>query len=247
MINAGLLTGLKCENERAHSARSKETIHSMIALSSGQTTQNIKRIRPAYSMAWEESCYKTKSTKQLSQNDMSSSEPSCPKCKNQMERRFKEGRKLKPNQNYFFSQWDFCRSCGHVQHYEKYKTKVTRSQRHRGEIPKPPRRIPRMTYQQYMGSAYWKSRRERYFQTFGEACAVCGSTNEVRLHHKRYKPSTFGREPDGHLVTLCNTHHHEFHSLHGVEGDMMRKTDIYIQHARQLQGFEEEQKFISQL
>jgi len=46
----------------------------------------------------------------------------CPKCDQEMERR-----KHRPNEiahlskPYYFSEWDYCKNCRHVQHYEKFK------------------------------------------------------------------------------------------------------------------------------
>lgn len=44
----------------------------------------------------------------------------CPKCHNPMQRR----KRVKPpiDKTYFFTEWDYCRNCRHVQHYEKYKS-----------------------------------------------------------------------------------------------------------------------------
>ena len=46
----------------------------------------------------------------------------CPKCGREMERRShrptEKSYLLKP---YHYSEWDYCKPCGHVQHYEKYK------------------------------------------------------------------------------------------------------------------------------
>lgn len=44
----------------------------------------------------------------------------CPKCLKPMERR---KRILPPkNKSYFFTEWDYCKLCSHVQHYEKFKS-----------------------------------------------------------------------------------------------------------------------------
>lgn len=44
----------------------------------------------------------------------------CPKCGEVMERR---ERKLAPkNKTYFFTEWDYCTNCSHVQHYEEFKS-----------------------------------------------------------------------------------------------------------------------------
>lgn len=47
----------------------------------------------------------------------------CPKCKISMERR----KRTKPPTNgksYFYTEWDYCPKCSHVQHYEQYKSGV---------------------------------------------------------------------------------------------------------------------------
>ena len=43
----------------------------------------------------------------------------CPHCKRSMQRR---KHKDKPkNENYYFTEWDYCQPCGHVQHYDHFK------------------------------------------------------------------------------------------------------------------------------
>jgi len=48
--------------------------------------------------------------------------PPCPKCSRPMER-CQHGPEWqpKPMQPYYFSYWDRCKPCGHVQHYEAAK------------------------------------------------------------------------------------------------------------------------------
>lgn len=44
----------------------------------------------------------------------------CPKCGKKMERRM---HRFPPkDKNYFFTKWDFCRPCHHIQHYEEFKS-----------------------------------------------------------------------------------------------------------------------------
>lgn len=46
----------------------------------------------------------------------------CPKCNQLMERRkHKVIGEKQLTKTYYFSEWDFCKSCNHVQHYEEYK------------------------------------------------------------------------------------------------------------------------------
>jgi len=47
----------------------------------------------------------------------------CKKCGELMERR----KRIKPPKNgktYFYTEWDYCKPCGHMQHYQKYKSGV---------------------------------------------------------------------------------------------------------------------------
>lgn len=46
----------------------------------------------------------------------------CPKCRKPMERRtHKKLRSKQINAPYYFSEWDCCRPCKHIQHYEHFK------------------------------------------------------------------------------------------------------------------------------
>lgn len=46
----------------------------------------------------------------------------CPKCKGVMERRgHKEIDQKILNQPFYFTEWDYCRTCNHLQHYEEKK------------------------------------------------------------------------------------------------------------------------------
>jgi uncharacterized Zn finger protein len=47
----------------------------------------------------------------------------CPKCGKEMERR--ERTKKPKTKNYYFTEWDYCKPCGHVQHYKQYERKVS--------------------------------------------------------------------------------------------------------------------------
>lgn len=47
----------------------------------------------------------------------------CPKCSSVMERR--ERTRVPKNKAYFFSEWDYCKLCSHVQHYNEFKIYTT--------------------------------------------------------------------------------------------------------------------------
>lgn len=44
----------------------------------------------------------------------------CPKCFELMERR-KHPENWKPTHDYFFTEWDFCPKCLHIQHYREFR------------------------------------------------------------------------------------------------------------------------------
>ncbi len=50
----------------------------------------------------------------------------CPKClaKMQTVRKRPEERKFKPEQKFYFSEWDVCSVCRYIQHYEKFKVMI---------------------------------------------------------------------------------------------------------------------------
>lgn len=90
------------------------------------------------------------------------------------------------------------------------------------------RRIPLMSYRLYMGSAYWKKRKNDYFGKHGKQCAICGQKSGVTLHHKVYEAKLFGKEPDEHLVALCPHHHKEFHDNFTLSANMQKDTNDYV-------------------
>ncbi|QEA10829.1 HNH endonuclease [Mycobacterium phage Weirdo19] len=67
-------------------------------------------------------------------------------------------------------------------------------------------------YFRYMNSAAWRARQARYFATHPERCALCGSGDEVELHHHTYR--RLGAELDEDLTALCAAHHAEVHDYH---------------------------------
>jgi hypothetical protein len=104
----------------------------------------------------------------------------------------------------------------------------------RGKRSKHKRKIPLMSYRQYIGSAYWKKRKNDYFGKYGKKCAVCGQKNGVTLHHKKYDNKLNGKEPDDFFVALCGKHHGEFHQNHKLKTDMQLSTDLYVHTMKQV-------------
>lgn len=45
----------------------------------------------------------------------------CPKCKKPMDRK-KHPLHWKNTKNYYYTEWDHCKNCQHIQHYEEFKS-----------------------------------------------------------------------------------------------------------------------------
>lgn len=56
----------------------------------------------------------------------------CPKCGQPMQHReHKQGDTKILKQPFYFREWDYCRPCGHIQHYEHYKVYNKSGERHK--------------------------------------------------------------------------------------------------------------------
>jgi hypothetical protein len=71
----------------------------------------------------------------------------------------------------------------------------------------------RVMYETYLTSPRWEATKRRYYaQTGRHACAACGSTDQVQLHHKTYE--RLGHELLGDLTPLCEPCHAGVHEIH---------------------------------
>lgn len=66
------------------------------------------------------------------------------------------------------------------------------------------------SYQDYLQSDYWKKKRDWILEAKGNCCEVCGSHNNLEVHHKDY--SSVGNENQHDVQVLCKTHHQEAHN-----------------------------------
>lgn len=61
----------------------------------------------------------------------------------------------------------------------------------------------------------WEARKRRYYLTHERVCAKCGYSRKksaIHLHHLYYTAS-MGREPDDHLMAVCDWCHQGIHNL----------------------------------
>ena len=67
------------------------------------------------------------------------------------------------------------------------------------------------SYEEYLASPAWSTRKEAYAKTFPKKCYVCGETGILHLHHVCY--DRLGSELDSDLIWLCEADHALVHSL----------------------------------
>lgn len=75
--------------------------------------------------------------------------------------------------------------------------------------------VDRLGYREYIQSAAWRSKRERYWSSgLPKECYVCGGPRRpgMHLHHRTYK--NLGNERLMDLVPVCPPCHDLVHALH---------------------------------
>jgi 5-methylcytosine-specific restriction endonuclease McrA len=82
--------------------------------------------------------------------------------------------------------------------------------RRRNRKPKLPLFVG--TYHEYIQSPQWAAKREKVFRIHGRKCCVCGSTNDLRVHHKTYK-RLYRENPRDDLEVRCEGCHANEHEL----------------------------------
>ncbi len=90
------------------------------------------------------------------------------------------------------------------------------------------RKPRRFTYEVYIKSPLWTSRKNKLFQDRGKFCNKCESVERVSVHHLRYNQKEFGKEKDTDLVALCWKCHHRFHEIYGVKKDSHEDYKLFI-------------------
>ena len=69
-------------------------------------------------------------------------------------------------------------------------------------------------YKKYLESDAWRKKREKVLDRDGHACQICGSKENLRVHHKKYNPDFYlGEEPENDLITVCERCHEDIHEL----------------------------------
>lgn len=71
--------------------------------------------------------------------------------------------------------------------------------------------VNRAEHAEYIASAVWVARREKFKRDHGRRCLACGSSKRPNVHHITYANAGSGQEPDRDLRLLCETHHKVAH------------------------------------
>lgn len=66
-------------------------------------------------------------------------------------------------------------------------------------------------YDDYLRSPEWKALRQRVIERDGAECVICGSRNNLRVHHTSYEKGV--DEEGDNLVTLCEECHKKVHEI----------------------------------
>ena len=66
------------------------------------------------------------------------------------------------------------------------------------------------TYDDYLRSGVWRSKRARALRRAGGACQVCNAQDRLQVHHREYE-GRWGQEPDDDLTVLCDDCHRLYH------------------------------------
>jgi predicted transcriptional regulator len=80
-------------------------------------------------------------------------------------------------------------------------------------------------YQDQLNSPEWKAKRKEILIRDGNKCKLCGSINNLQVHHLEYENGKFAWEYDNDkLITLCKNCHKKQHKKH-----LNVKTDSSVQ------------------
>lgn len=90
------------------------------------------------------------------------------------------------------------------------------------------------TRSRYLNSEAWQRTRKCHLLTYPE-CRACGTTEDVVVHHLRYRGKLGVAERPGDLMTLCRTHHTDFHKTFGKR-DLIANTLRYVEQVRLLEA-----------
>lgn len=88
-----------------------------------------------------------------------------------------------------------------------------------------------MQYNQYLQTDHWKDKRTEKLNS-RPFCQVCNTTNNLHIHHKKYKyregDTVLFKERIQDLITLCSSCHNLIHKHFGIEVKKVNKKILRI-------------------
>ena len=69
----------------------------------------------------------------------------------------------------------------------------------------------RMPYEDYLQTDVWKEIRRQIWERDGHKCTICGTGENITVHHHRYPAMAWGTEKPETLITVCDKCHAEIH------------------------------------
>lgn len=72
-----------------------------------------------------------------------------------------------------------------------------------------------MEYEEYLKTDHWIHFRNETYKFFRNKCQVCGSKENINIHHKTYENR--GRETFNDVICLCHECHEKFHGIKAKE------------------------------
>ena len=67
-----------------------------------------------------------------------------------------------------------------------------------------------ISYKSYLNSSHWKEKRKEFKKCYIRACVICGTNENIELHHITYK--NIGKERLSDLCFLCRDCHESVHN-----------------------------------
>jgi 5-methylcytosine-specific restriction endonuclease McrA len=92
-----------------------------------------------------------------------------------------------------------------IVYYYIHKNKGNKRKKKRNNLEK-------LTYPEFLKSDYWRKVRNKVLERDGYKCKLCGSVDNLVVHHKTYKNHNNELKHLEDLVTVCNYCHHKIHS-----------------------------------
>lgn len=97
----------------------------------------------------------------------------------------------------------YCKACD-----DRFDRKCAAEERERARVARVAE-LRSMPYNEYLLTPEWKARRDRQVEADGGACRLCGSRDNLNVHHRTYE--RLGEEAPLDLITLCYGCHQTFH------------------------------------